>query len=377
MNPNLRDRARDLLIGGSEIHQIPIGTIFSGDNAKPPTVVFEGIDLLINRKPANRDDQRKGMNLLRDVATGCVIRKSRGHDGEVNDVEFKEHASVVVSAGYDLSLRAWDWRSHSTEPIQIIDTFSDSFRKKRRDPAKIPWGEFGADFVVKSSGVFTTMEKAFTLLKDGAKKVVISAPSADAPMFVVHEELGILEGLMTTVHATTSTQKTVDGPSMKDWRGGQGAGQNIIPSSTGAVKAVGKVISELNGKLAGMAYKAIAVKNYLRCGVEYIKYTSCEDHATEEDEDALQGEALPCAREGRDTEAPNFGADGVSEPFPVAEEPGFGVVCERASQGTDGRKAVQNWIRFEGDRFQFSGGGTRGAIDKIRRRGLSRLERGK
>ncbi|KAI9123334.1 hypothetical protein K1719_006223 [Acacia pycnantha] len=98
------------------------------------------------------------------------------------------------------------------------------------------------------------MEKAFTLLKDGAKKVVISAPSADAPMFVVHEELGILEGLMTTVHATTSTQKTVDGPSMKDWRGGQGAGQNIIPSSTGAVKAVGKVISELNGKLAGMAY---------------------------------------------------------------------------------------------------------------------------
>jgi len=155
-----------------------------------------------------------------------------------------------------------------------------------KDPASLKWGDVNVDVVVESTGLFLTKETAAKHIEAGANKVVMSAPSKDdTPMFVMgvnhdsyagenivsnascttnclaplakvlNDKFGIVDGLMTTVHATTATQKTVDGPSMKDWRGGRGAGQNIIPSSTGAAKAVGKVIPELNGKLTGMAFR--------------------------------------------------------------------------------------------------------------------------
>ncbi|EIW3199464.1 glyceraldehyde-3-phosphate dehydrogenase [Salmonella enterica subsp. enterica serovar Rubislaw] len=155
-----------------------------------------------------------------------------------------------------------------------------------RDPNNLKWGEIGVDVVAEATGIFLTDETARKHITSGARKVVLTGPSKDnTPMFVkgvnfdkyrgqdivsntscttnclaplakvINDNFGIIEGLMTTVHATTATQKTVDGPSHKDWRGGRGAAQNIIPSSTGAAKAVGKVLPELNGKLTGMAFR--------------------------------------------------------------------------------------------------------------------------
>jgi len=180
--------------------------------------------------------------------------------------------------------------SHDDEKKTLIVDGKEISVFGELDPSNIKWGDVGADYVVESTGVFTSIEKASKHMAGGAKKVVISAPSPDAPMFVmgvneekyessmdivsnascttnclaplakvVNDEFGMKEALMTTVHAVTATQQTVDGPSQKDWRGGRAGCYNIIPSSTGAAKAVGKVIPELNGKLTGMAFRVPVV----------------------------------------------------------------------------------------------------------------------
>lgn len=211
---------------------------------------------------------------------------------ERGDVEFAGINDPFLTPDYMAYMLKYDtMHGHfnaeisSTEDTLIVNGKSIKVFTEK-DPADIKWGECGAEYVVESTGVFTTTEKAEAHLKAGAKKVIISAPSADAPMFVmgvnektykpemniisnascttnclaplakvINDKFGIVEGLMTTVHSTTATQKTVDSPSKKDWRGGRAAAGNIIPSSTGAAKAVGKVIPELSGKLTGMSLR--------------------------------------------------------------------------------------------------------------------------
>lgn len=202
----------------------------------------------------------------------------------VND-PFIDLEYMVYMFKYDSTHGRYPGEVKAEDGKLVVDGVAISVFQKMK-PAEIPWGETGADYVVESTGVFTTLDKAQAHIDGGAKKVIISAPSADAPMYVmgvnhesyetknniisnascttnclaplakvIHDNFGIVEALMTTVHSYTATQKTVDGPSSKAWRDGRTAGQNIIPASTGAAKAVGKVIPELNGKLTGMAFR--------------------------------------------------------------------------------------------------------------------------
>jgi glyceraldehyde 3-phosphate dehydrogenase len=217
-----------------------------------------------------------------------VFRNAIEHD----DIDIVAVNDPFIETSYAAYMLKYDsTHGQFKGEIKVLDDGLEVNGKKvkfytERDPANIPWADTGAYYVVESTGVFTTTEKAKAHIKGGAKKVVISAPSADAPMYVmgvnentyksdvevisnascttnclaplakvIHDEFTIIEGLMTTIHSYTATQKTVDGPSAKDWRGGRTAAQNIIPSSTGAAKAVGKVIPDLNGKLTGMSMR--------------------------------------------------------------------------------------------------------------------------
>jgi len=224
---------------------------------------FGRIGRLVFRAAVDRNDvEIVGINDLIDVDYMAYMLKYDSTHGRFSGTVSVENGALVVNG----------------QKIRVT---------AERNPADLKWGEVGAEYVVESTGLFLDKAKCQAHIDAGAKKVIMSAPSKDdTPMFVMgvnnkkytadmnfvsnascttnclapivkvlNDSFGVIEGLMTTIHATTATQKTVDGPSMKDWRGGRGAGQNIIPSSTGAAKAVGKVIPELNGKLTGMSFR--------------------------------------------------------------------------------------------------------------------------
>lgn len=223
---------------------------------------FGRIGRLVFRAAIGRDDiEIVGINDLIDVDYMVYMLKYDTMHGRFKGTVEAKDGKLIVNG----------------QPIRVT---------AEKDPANLKWDEVGAEYVVESTGLFLTKEKAEAHIKAGAKRVVMSAPSKDdttmfvmgvnnkkyageaivsnascttnclAPLTkVINDKFGVIEGLMTTVHSTTATQKTVDGPSMKDWRGGRAAAGNIIPSSTGAAKAVGKVIPELNGKLTGMSFR--------------------------------------------------------------------------------------------------------------------------
>ena len=229
-----------------------------------------------------------GFGRIGTLAFQAALKKDEVEVVAIND-PFVAAVYMAYMTKYDTVHGRFDGEVSSKEGTLIVNGKEIKVYNEM-DPHNIPWGELGVDYVLECSGVFTTLEKAQAHIDAGAKKVIISAPSKDAPMFVmgvnndkydpsmniisnascttnclaplakvINDNFGIKDGLMTTVHSTTATQKTVDGASKKDWRGGRAAAANIIPSSTGAAKAVGKVIPELNGKLTGMAFRVPTV----------------------------------------------------------------------------------------------------------------------
>ena len=229
-----------------------------------------------------------GFGRIGTLAFQAALKKKEVEVVAIND-PFVAADYMAYMTKYDTVHGRFDGEVSSKDGVLIVNGKEIKVYNEM-DPKNIPWGELGVEYVLECSGVFTTLEKAQAHIDAGAKKVIISAPSKDAPMFVmgvnndkydpsmnivsnascttnclaplakvINDNFGIKDGLMTTVHATTATQKTVDGASKKDWRGGRAAAANIIPSSTGAAKAVGKVIPELNGKLTGMAFRVPTV----------------------------------------------------------------------------------------------------------------------
>jgi len=229
-----------------------------------------------------------GFGRIGNLAFQAALKKEEVEVVAIND-PFVEADYMAYMVKYDTVHGKFDGEVSGKDGVLVVNGKEIKVYNEM-DPKNIPWGELGVEYVLECSGVFTTLEKAQAHIDAGAKKVIISAPSKDAPMFVmgvnndkytpdmnivsnascttnclaplakvINDNFGIKDGLMTTVHSTTATQKTVDGASKKDWRGGRAASANIIPSSTGAAKAVGKVIPELNGKLTGMAFRVPTV----------------------------------------------------------------------------------------------------------------------